>query len=244
MNNNQLLHYLLYMNLGTPAYDYENEHIAAMKSGSALPFCNRVCGTVQTNFADLITVKMFYQATPFRWFVDAQDVVLKKQLETFGLQHKVSFPAMRMSLADLLQQHNYLAEFRIEKIDHTHHDAWIKIVCASYGIPAVHQFKLFIDYLIGRAGPNQLHFFIGYYNDKPVATSLVIDHGDVIGLHWVGVVPDMRHKGLGYAISYGALRDAHTRGKEQAILLASDQGQPIYQKIGFTQYALYDVCGY
>lgn len=244
MNNHLLLRYLLYMNIGTPASDYENNHIAAMKSGSALPFCNRVCGTQDTNIGDIITIKMFYQATPFRWFVDFDDAVLKKQLETFGLQYKVSYPAMSMALADLKADGLSGKDLNVVKIDNDQLDEWVKTVCAAYSIPAIAQFKLFVDYLVQRASSDQLHFFIGYYEEKPVATSLIIDHADVVGLHWVGVVASCRVRGFGHAVSLAALSDAQKRSKKQAILLASDMGESLYKKIGFTTYANYDVYGY
>jgi hypothetical protein len=220
------------MNIGTPASDYENNHIAAMKSGSALPFCNRVCGTQDTNIGDIITVKMFYQATPFRWFVDFDDAVLKKQLETFGLQFKVSYPAMSLALADLKTVDSTNKDLKVVKIDNDQLEVWVKTVCAAYSIPAIAQFKIFVEYLAQRASSDQLHFFIGYYEDKPVATSLIIDHADLVGLHWVGVVPQYRAHGFGHAVSCAALSDAQSRSKKQAILLAS------------TTYSHYDVYGY
>lgn len=243
MNKDQLLQYLLYMNIGTPAYDYANERIFAMKSGSQLPFCNRVYGDNLTNIGDLIAARMFYQATPFRWFVDQNDVVLKKQLESFGLQYKISYPAMILSLNEI-QQVSYGPDIQIRKIDNADYDKWVMLVCKAYSIPAVNQFKLFIEYLLKRAQPNNIHLYIGYYQDVPAATSMVIDHATIAGLHWVGVLPEFRQKGLGFAVSHHALQDAHARGIAQAILLASEMGESIYKKIGFSEYAKYDVYGY
>ncbi len=64
-----------------------------------------------------------------------------------------------------------------------------------------------------------------------------------MGLHLVATLPAYRGKGLGYAVSQKPLIDAQQRGASHAILLASEMGKPVYQKIGFKEYALCNVYG-
>lgn len=52
-----------------------------------------------------------------------------------------------------------------------------------------------------------------------------------------------RNKGLGYAISHKPLLDARNRGFKQTILLASSKGRPLYNRIGFKEYASYHFYG-
>lgn len=243
MNIDHLLHYLLYMNIGTPAYDYTNERVFAMKSGSQLPFCNRVCGAKDTNIHDIIKIKMFYHGTPFRWFVNQDDGLLKKQLESFGLQYKISYPAMSIRLEDVKPQ-EYSPDMQVKKIDNAEYELWSSIVARAYNIPAVNQFKIFVEYLLKRAMPHQIHLYIAYYKNTAAAASMVIDHPDMVGLHWVGTLPEYRNNGLGLAVSHKPLLDARERNSKKAILLASEIGESIYNKIGFKKYADYDAYGH
>lgn len=59
MNFNHMLEHLLYMNIGNPSFDYSNQHVFAMKSGSQLPICNRVYGNDLTDTNDILKIKYF-----------------------------------------------------------------------------------------------------------------------------------------------------------------------------------------
>lgn len=238
-----MLEYLLYMNIGNPAFDYSNKHVFAMKSGSQLPFCNRVYGTDSTDTSDILKLKIFYATVPFRWFVHNQDKAMINLLQVSGFQYKISYPAMIKSLENLNEQ-DYGSGVRVEKINNQDLTAWIKLVCKAYSIPAIEQFRIFVDYLIARAGSEKVHCYIGYYQGIPAAASMIIDHTDSVGLHWVATIPEYRSKGLGHAVSHKPLLDAQQRGFKQAILLASEMGKPRYVKLGFKEYATYDVYGY
>lgn len=172
-----------------------------------------------------------------------KDNALINLLQVSGFQYKISYPAMARALEDLNAQ-DYAQGVRVEKINNQDLAPWIKIVCKAYSIPATAQFKIFIDYLITRAGAEKVHCYIGYYNDTPAAASMVIDHDQSVGLHWVATLPEHRTKGLGHAVSHKPLVDAQEKGFSQAILLASEMGKPRYDKLGFKEFALYDVYGY
>lgn len=237
LRNFLLLKQLLYIELSAPAFDMATEHCFAMQSGSTLPFCNRVCGTSATSIAEIAAIRAFYGNIPFRWFVEDTNSSLIQLLEQTGFQHQVTYPTMIIDLVNV-QPVNYDAEITVREIGWSDLSLWLEIVMRSYTISSEAEFAKFINYLIERAVSGSLKFYGAYYQTQPVAVSMTIRHQDVVGLHWVGTLPEYRGKGLGYAVSHQPLLDARQQGCKQAILLASELGKSVYDKIGFKQYSL------
>lgn len=83
-------------------------------------------------------------------------------------------------------------------------------------------------------GPTR-RWFYGLLNGKAVSVSLMVPHGDFVGIYGVATVPEARGRGLGYAITREPLLAAKTCGFDVAVLEASSMGLPVYKKIGFKQ---------
>ena len=65
---------------------------------------------------------------------------------------------------------------------------------------------------------------------------LLVFGAGVAAVHWVVTLPEMRHLGIGTAMTLAALREARTIGYRIAILTASPYGGGIYRRIGFRAY--------
>jgi hypothetical protein len=75
-----------------------------------------------------------------------------------------------------------------------------------------------------------IRLFVGYDGDRPVATAgTVVDHG-LNDVEWVSVMPDVRGRGIGEAITWAATLADPTR---PAMLIASDDGYSTYQRMGY-----------
>jgi GNAT superfamily N-acetyltransferase len=77
-----------------------------------------------------------------------------------------------------------------------------------------------------------------------VATTTVYLAAGVAGVYFVMTVPEARRRGIGAAITYGALRAAE--GVEYGVLGASAAGRPVYAGLGFREYCtieLYEWAG-
>lgn len=73
------------------------------------------------------------------------------------------------------------------------------------------------------------------------AVSLAFYQDNKLILDEVGVLPNFRHKGLGYAIAHHALEDGSKKGLTSALLGATDAGGTIYQRLGFKEGGSYKV---
>ncbi|MBU0744590.1 MAG: GNAT family N-acetyltransferase [Gammaproteobacteria bacterium] len=78
-----------------------------------------------------------------------------------------------------------------------------------------------------------LKLFVGYLNDKPIATSAIFYFAGVVGVWDVITSVEARGKGVGTKMMIAALKEGINRGYSIGVLTASEQGQYLYKKLGF-----------
>ncbi|RDI42534.1 bifunctional GrpB family protein/GNAT family N-acetyltransferase [Aquicella lusitana] len=83
-----------------------------------------------------------------------------------------------------------------------------------------------------------IEYYVGYVEGKPVVRGLSCYYAGVAGLHWLSTVPDARRKGYGTVMQQFRLKRAKDLGYHIAVLQASDEGFPLYQRLGYKE------CGY
>lgn len=237
-----LLQYLLYMNpeIGLQI-DHKTEHCLIFNSNSLIRSCNRVCNDGIPTDAEAAAIKSHFGPQPFTWAVDSTDIQTIAILEKNNLRAVGSFPAMIIDLKKV-QATDYDREITIKEITDKNSERlkWIEIVAASFNVSLIELTK-FLDFFMAKLSPNILRLYVAYYNGHAAAASMTIQHGKIITMHWVATVPEFRNKGLGFAVSHKPLVDAKMHEAEQAVLLASAMGKPVYERIGFEQYAFYNV---
>jgi ribosomal protein S18 acetylase RimI-like enzyme len=77
---------------------------------------------------------------------------------------------------------------------------------------------------------NRWHLFVGYVDSLPVATAASFVSDQVVDVTLVTCRPEFRGRGIGRAVTQAAV-DADTT--KPALLIASDDGQPVYRSMGF-----------
>ena len=70
--------------------------------------------------------------------------------------------------------------------------------------------------------------------DRPVCTAATIVHAGVNLVEWVSTSPDARGRGFGVSITFAA---ATADRASPAVLLSSDDGRPVYERLGFVAVA-------
>ena len=78
-----------------------------------------------------------------------------------------------------------------------------------------------------------LKLFVGYLNDKSIATSALFCHNGVAGIWDIITLPKARRKGIGTDMTLVALNESKKLGYKIGVLTASDEGQHVYRKLGF-----------
>src|SRR4026209_1048637 len=108
--------------------------------------------------------------------------------------------------------------------------------------------------LIGDGGWSDRSVFFRWAVNHPTSFPIVADEdGRVVGtgvatvngrVGWVGaifVALDRRRNGLGSTLSAAVVEELVRRGCETQVLIATDEGRPIYERLGFalqTRYGL------
>jgi GNAT superfamily N-acetyltransferase len=110
---------------------------------------------------------------------------------------------------------------------------WRTVLCASYDMP-VARAEAWTQATQAFGKENApWRLYVGYWDGKPVATNFLFNGAGVAGLYCVGTVPEARGKGLGKAITLKPLLDARAEGYRYGVLFASDEGLPMYERLGF-----------
>jgi ribosomal protein S18 acetylase RimI-like enzyme len=81
-----------------------------------------------------------------------------------------------------------------------------------------------------RALGGPLRFFVGYLGDEPVTCAASLAGEQEVGVYMVATLPQARGKGYGGAVTAVAAASAPDL---PAVLQASDDGQPVYLRLGF-----------
>jgi hypothetical protein len=75
-----------------------------------------------------------------------------------------------------------------------------------------------------------LQLWVGYEDDHPVATAGALVHHGLNHVEWISAIPEVRGRGYGAAMTWKAtLADPSL----PAALIASDDGRPVYDRMGY-----------
>ena len=83
------------------------------------------------------------------------------------------------------------------------------------------------------AGMPGVTMHIGLIDGAPVARSMAVVHGGLVGVHNVYVPPSSRGRGYGAALTAAAIEAGRAMGATAACLQATSLGFPVYKRMGF-----------
>ncbi|WP_240794997.1 GNAT family N-acetyltransferase [Rhodococcus zopfii] len=82
-------------------------------------------------------------------------------------------------------------------------------------------------------------FVVGYLAGEPVAGAEIHLAAGVAGLYGVVTLETHRRRGFGTAVTLAAVERVRAAGVERVVLQASEDGAPVYERIGFTPVGTY-----
>lgn len=83
-------------------------------------------------------------------------------------------------------------------------------------------------------GKTPWRMFVGYLDNKPVATNMLFNGGGVASVYAVATIPSARGKGIGGAITLKPLLEARDKDRyKYGVLFSTEMGVKVYERIGF-----------
>jgi len=83
--------------------------------------------------------------------------------------------------------------------------------------------------------------YLGYFDGKPVATSLRYTSGRVAGVYFVATAKEYRRRGIGEAMTWRAAVDGRKEKCAISVLQASEMGRPVYEGMGYRTVTNYQI---
>ncbi len=80
-----------------------------------------------------------------------------------------------------------------------------------------------------------INYYLAYYQNQPIGTAIAFQTEKTIGIHGVGVIPEMRKKGFASEIMKHLINMAINDGSDIMTLQASRMGKNVYLKLGFKE---------
>jgi GNAT superfamily N-acetyltransferase len=114
---------------------------------------------------------------------------------------------------------------------------WSRVVAVSFGCPEEYvEGPASYDRDVGFPGETALRRFLLRIDGEPMASSALLPgspRSGLAGIFCVGTLERVRGQGLGTVITQAAMDAAQNTGTRVAVLQASEQGRPVYERLGF-----------
>ena len=99
-----------------------------------------------------------------------------------------------------------------------------------------HSFGYTISFDVILQSSAEVNYFVCYCNNFPIGVCLLYhNNSHVIGIHSMGIIPEMRRRRFAEEILRKILTNSKHLGFSYAVLQASKMGKPLYRKYGFTE---------
>lgn len=124
--------------------------------------------------------------------------------------------------------------FAIEEIgDEAGLREWKRVVVETYELPEwAGQAWVDAGLALG-IGQTPWRMYLGRLDGEAVATNMLFTGGGVASILAVATLPKAQRKGIGAAISLKPLLEARAAGYRYATLWSTEQGFPVYRRLGF-----------
>jgi len=148
-----------------------------------------------------------------------------KYLENQGFKIKFSQIGMSLKPQETFEIDNELKLIRVTTLEEA--KLWSKLFSKSFGYTI--SFKTLETTL------HEIEYYIVIFKNTPVGTAILYKTASILGVHSVGIIPEMRKKGYAEQVMKFIINMAVESTIEYITLQASDMGKHLYLKLGFKE---------
>jgi ribosomal protein S18 acetylase RimI-like enzyme len=148
-----------------------------------------------------------------------------KILESAGFKEKTVQIGMSLKLQERLEKHLRLKFEKIYKANLA--TSWADVFPKAFG------YRISEEVLI--KSHNDIEFYLASYLGEPVGTAIVYQTNDIVGIHGIGIIPEMRRQGFAEEIMEFVLNRAVCLNASYVTLQSSSMGKGLYDKLGFKE---------
>jgi GNAT superfamily N-acetyltransferase len=221
---------------------FKRPGVIANEPTGELVYCNRARVYPKITGEELEDLKKFYQGFGWTAWIPSTDTESIQRVKQAGLVYETTFPVMVVNLkavAQYTESPDPAIDVRRITDQHEILTTWVSLAAAAFNMDGK-KFRKYIELLLQSKDAHRAHFYLGFYQGQPVATSFATKQDNILAVHWVGTLPDFRRRGIGFAVSHFPLDDLRD-GADWGILYASTMGKSVYEKIGFIEQVAVDV---
>jgi GNAT superfamily N-acetyltransferase len=156
---------------------------------------------------------------------------LETTLQKQGFTYAEEYPAMVIDLTKV--KLNVIGDLEVKQVK-TKEDAQLftNLFQEIYEMPDPPKNDMFHT-ILASGFDQDLVNYLGYENGKPVSISSIYYQGGVAGIFNVGTKKEHSRKGYGTAITAFPLNEAKNKGYHYGVLQSSEQGEKVYERMGF-----------
>ncbi|MBF7091527.1 GNAT family N-acetyltransferase [Flavobacterium sp. ALJ2] len=222
-NINNLTHF--WKTVGTPFQSYHKNNTFEYCKIESSGWPNKLWFSEDVNQKSAQTAIEFLESNPTLVipYWDIYETNSNEILDTKGLIKKTEQVAMALKLDKPFELQNTLEFKRIWNSEDA--KIWTDLYPNAFGY-TISKEILMHNY-------NEVQFHLVTYQNQPIGTFMLFQTENNIGIHGVGVIPEMRRKGFAEEIMKYALNLSIDLNAEYALLQASVMGKGIYTKLGF-----------
>jgi GNAT superfamily N-acetyltransferase len=199
---------------------------------------------IKDHYIDDVINVFGQEKLPFAWWVDVQQT---PQLPALLKKHALLCDEVELGMAIQLSEHSLPfakhTQLEIVKVDDlAHFSDWMSVF--SQLLPAQQNvFYIFISQaLLVLFEPDcPFELFIGHLNGMPVSTCGIFYSDAVAGIFDMITLPKVQRQGIATTMMTHAMQHAQQKGYDVITLSASDEGRPVYEKLGFKPYTHYEI---
>lgn len=151
---------------------------------------------------------------------------INQLIEKSGFTKKSEQIGMSLKLNQKFQEQNRLS-FQIVT-EQVQAKIWADLYPQSFG------YRISDEILIKTH--KEIQYYLTYLDKRPIGTAIAFQTENIVGIHGVGIIPEMRKRGFAEEIMYFILNRAFDEKIEYATLQSSAMGKGLYDKLGFTEH--------